>query len=215
MAVSHHVPDPQVFDDNQAMAVNYLSGNLMMKIISLVSLLPMEVGDGLPGLRSVGSALLPAGQLPLFPLESCLGFSQMPRIADLGPIGKRGEVSETDIDADHSGRHRALLRFVLGRETGVPVIAIPSDCARFHLTDDISVHLDFHMTDLGKLQFAISKLESRFLGVSDTVVTPFCLEARISGPATVLFQPAEKTLKSTINPKENILQNLGVDLLEQ
>jgi hypothetical protein len=77
------------------------------------------------------------------------------------------------------------------------------------------VHPDLEVTEFGEFQFSVLDPEARFLGVGDAIVAAFRLEPGITGLAILLLHAEEEALKRTFHPEEDILQNLGVDFIEE
>jgi len=71
------------------------------------------------------------------------------------------------------------------------------------------------MTDLGEFEFSVLDPEARFLGISDGVISAFRFEPGISGLAVIILQAPEESLEGSIDSKENILEHLGVDFVEE
>ena len=95
------------------------------------------------------------------------------------------------------------------------MITVSSDRAGLDLAGNLTVHPDLEVTEFGEFQFSVLDPEARFLGVGDAIVAAFRLEPGITGLAILLLHAAEEALKRTFHPEEDILQNLGVDFIEE
>lgn len=215
MTVSHHISDLQILGYNQAVAVDDLACLLVVEVQALVSDFPMEAGYNQFRLLSIGATLLFAGERPLYSFQLCFSFAEVLRVSYLSSIRQGGKGLQPDIDADCFGWHRSLLWFILGRETGIPVFAIFANSAGFYLSDDIPVHFDFQVADLGKFEPPVIDLETRFLWVGDAIVPALRLEAGITRLTLFLGEAAKEPLIGSLYPEQHVLQYLRMDFLEQ
>jgi len=201
----------QIFDADNAVAVNYFTGMLMRKVISFELNTFMHSGNDF--------ALFTPFLSPFFGFSKlALGFSQFffftpkeARIFNFGSIGKGSKGFKTDINTYRIVFFGQSLRFNFNREANVPFAsARPGESSSFSLSFNWTVLGYFEMAYFGNIKPAVLKIApTRHLGESETIVPTKTFEAGVAGFFTGL-NPTEKGFDAQIYPHRYILQKLAM-----
>lgn len=98
--------DRQILHHDRLILTDQRGGELVVELAACVSHFGLGAGDLQAGLGPVPGSLLPAGQLPLGPLQFLLRATQEPRRVDLRAVGQDSEVSQAQVDANGTLRVR-------------------------------------------------------------------------------------------------------------
>lgn len=212
VSVGLHIPNVQVLEDQQAIAIDQLARFLVRKVVASIRLALIGVTQGVRRLAPFGATL---GQAFLLALQAgdVLGISLHPTLARDGfAIGHHRERGEAKVDADHLLRDGQGLGFHDAREAGIPVsYGVPADGQGLGLALDGSVHLDLDGANLGETQAAIGKETpvAFLLRICERIIAVFAAKAGIAGLVAVLDAMKER-LEGKVHAQLCVLLRLSV-----
>lgn len=152
--------------------------------------------------------------LSLCPRQCFLIGAKESRVVNLLACRKRSEVRQPNVDADRiiilwQGFGRAF-----HREACIPLARRRAcDSQRLNLTFNGAVQLDLHVPDFRQTQFAVPHRETR-LSVGERIVPLARPETRKARFAVAPLYSAKECLKGFIEPVQNVLQYLTVNLVK-
>src|SRR2546425_3281477 len=103
------------------------------------------------------------------------------------------------------------VKLILGSENSIPLVSLSFDGTGFDGAFHFTVKLDLDMTYFAEMESLIDDLIAT-LGVGERIVAVCTLEPRIARRFTIA-QPSEEGLHSLLQPLQNILLNLAMNIL--
>jgi hypothetical protein len=215
VVIPDHASDIQILDGNKSEAVYNISGNLMMKIGTLISDSSMQARQNDPCASSIVRFFFLFGNLSIFNGDPILGGPEMFGVWNGRVVGEYSEGLDSQVYTHGSGGNWSRNWIGVNGETDIPFAHFSFDRAGFDLADDGPVQFDLYGSDLRKPKSIVCQLESRFLGVGDRVVAILVFESRVSGLAFFGLNPPKESLVCSLHPKQNVLQNLRMDFAKR
>jgi len=213
--VMGHAVDMQVFNTDDAKAINDLATFLMGEIVTSECYPFMDTSNNLAMLATERSPLGEFGMLALHTCQGLLFFPEEARISYLFSIGKSSERLQANIYA-HLGSDRAKsFRLILDREGAIPFSCrATSDGTGFDFALDGSMvdHLD--APNLGEGYTVIMRDTETTLREGEGVVSALSLETREARFFSMLSDTSEEGLERQINAYGNILKDLRMHGIE-
>lgn len=210
--ILQHSLDIQIFNCDKTIGVYNFTGQLMVKIRTLVSNLTVKFGYYKTGFLSIGRTLLFQGKLSLSFGKFLFRFTKIFRVFNSFTSGKYGKEPYTYINPHGFCRNGLLHRLILNRKTGIPSINFPLDGTSLDSALNGSMHLNLDSAYFRKLKSLWGYLKARLLGISNRVVSTFSFESWITSFPFFFFNSTKKIMKSLPYSKQNILKNLRMYL---
>jgi hypothetical protein len=213
--IMDHAVDAQVLNADDSVVVDDLPGELVGKIIPPKPDAFMNPGDDLAPPSPLGSSFSRFVQFPLRFGQGFFFLPEEPGILNESPVREHGKSVQAHVDTHGLIAGREKLRLNLAAKGHIPLAGgRAADGGRFGLAAHLPVHDDLDMADLGYRQPTVFEAAAgRNLGEGDGIVPALAFEARIAG-FFARFHPAEKGFEGQIQPKDHILQNLGMGQVE-
>src|SRR5581483_7827060 len=210
MAVPYHVGDPQIFEIDGVVLAQQHERRLVVEVRALALHLLMRLAKAAHRLAAPFAALLAAAH-PFVGLgELLLRFAVVTRILDRFPISGDEEHLQAYVYARlASGGWQGLRGNISARDDGIPPIRFFGDRDGFGRAFQRARPAHGDASDLAQHEKAV--IESRavaILLVGETVIAVAPLEAR----CLPSFHPAEERLIGLVQSRQDILQDLRVDV---
>lgn len=214
VSVLNHVFNLQVFNVDSLKIVNVFIGNLMQKIISLISDFFVRLGDRYPRLVSAHRTFFPSGKFPLSASKLLLGITEIFRIRYLTAFAIDAKRLYANINTHlFAGLWELFGRHIVTRKGNKPF-------ASRHTPD--SDGLDISLSRAGEEQFEPAHILDVQISTFERIACLFEGEGIVAIPVLKAgktgflprFYPAEKSLVRLIKAFEHILKGLGISCLD-
>jgi hypothetical protein len=196
----------QVFDGDQAVAVDQHARDLVMKIPALVLDMRMYPLQGLDRLAVAMTPTLPASDLPLGTSELGLCRLEVARILDPRPVGECGERLQPNIEAHRFRALRQGNRVRLSAEADIPTPGFPLQGHGLDRALQGATPLDFQFSDALTIELAIIP-ELTAIPVSGEGVTVESIAAFEPGIARRItgLDAAEEGIEGLLDTPQDVL----------
>jgi len=211
-----HILNVQLLKGKQLINVNQSAARLVSKVTAAIgnSLMDMlhhalALAISRCSLRLFAEASLGLGQCLLIAAEEA-------RVLNLFAVGQCSKVCKSNIHSSYRIANRQRLRLNDTGEASIPVAnGIPSDSQGLSDALQGPVQLDFHFTNLRKVEFAIfiETPVALLLWIGERIVVVKALKARVARLISGLHTPEEST-EGEVNAHLGVLHRLGVTFLE-
>jgi uncharacterized membrane protein len=217
-----HAVDMQVFHADDPAAIYKMAALLVREVVSSPGDPLMDTGNCLAMLEPLWCAFRQLRVLALYLSQRPFFLAKEAGVLNFSSIGKRGKGFESHVYAHLSRMIRQTFWFTLDRETGIPLAGTAlADGQRFDLSTNGAMvdHLDtphFRQAHTVIVRDGKARLWER-----ERVIAAFALKAgcpwatrlldRWPGPFT---HPAKEGLEGQIKANSDILQHLGMDLVQ-
>lgn len=209
VAVLDHAFNVEVFQTDDAKAINDHAAGLVVKVFALVGNLFVNGRNGVFGSHTAVTALHLAAQPTLAYLQPAFGSVQVFWIVDLLVSTENGEVLQTQIDANRFGLLHwfSFSRDLTLNRDKVFACGCAADGAILHLASNATVANNFHPADLRQVDFFAIELEA--LGIADRLGEVLALELGIVGSTF------KKIDVGSVKVFQRLLQDLAICLFEK
>lgn len=210
-----HLLDLQPLKGNYLKLIHQATAQLVGKVTALVGNALMDAGHYLATFHAFGSALLGSAELPLRFGQRLLLLAEEPWIGNLFSCRESGKMLQAHVNTDYLSHRGESFRFNFNREESIPLSSSHApDSERFDRPLNRAVEPDLDVSDLGEIQFTIlSKFESQ-LRVGEAIVAVLPFEPGITSLPILGLEPAEESLEGQVHTGANLLENLGMDVVE-
>jgi hypothetical protein len=211
----NHPVDVKVFHADHPKPINDLAALLMGKVVTSELDPLMHSCQDLAVLAPFRSAFRKLRMLPVHFGQGFLFLAEKAGVRYFFSIAEGGKGLESHINANLSSNRAKAFRLTLARKADIPLVGTATaDSAGLDLPLDLAMvdHLDG--ANLGESYTVIMRDAKATLREGETVVAVMTLEAWVTWLFSMFSDTPEECLESQINPNGDILQDLGMHILQ-
>jgi hypothetical protein len=196
--------DVQIFNGNQIVLPHQPECGLEMEVAPCSLDLSMFAGENTNHLPASIASPPSLTDSPLCALQHDFGNSKVSRVRDSRSVAERGELRESNVNADgFTGSEKRLHRNIVTTDRNPPIAApVPSKRDRFYPAFNRAREEKTNCSDTAKRYAPSIDLEAALPEVGDAIVATSRFEARV--PTT-----PEESRKRTINASDHIAKRMG------
>ena len=204
-----HTQNRKFPNRNQILLINEIGRNFVLKIVSLVTNLLMNLFELQNRFPSLVTAFLSTGNTPLSNSQFLLRGFVVFEIVYLCSVAQSCKRRNSNVNSDNLTCFLKRLGFGFNGENRKPFSALPFNRQSFNFADYLTRKFEFNRSDFRERQL-ISRQRETALRKTKTVESVLTFETRKT--CLTFFGAAVKSLETFVQSFQNVLQNLRVNL---